>query len=106
MKRTLSILILTLASFGLAIAQTPAINYSYDPAGRLTGIDYGNGTTIMYTYDNAGNLLSRSVTTPSPAPTAIKANDRATPEGRHNSKSRNGTGPAASARNRGPAPAR
>ncbi len=39
-----------------------AVNYTYDAAGRLTGVDYGNGTTIAYTYDNNGNLLSRTVT--------------------------------------------
>jgi uncharacterized protein (TIGR03437 family) len=38
-----------------------AVNYSYDPAGRLTKVDYGNGTVITYTYDKAGNLLSRTV---------------------------------------------
>jgi len=38
------------------------ITYTYDDAGRLTKVDYGDGTTIEYTYDNAGNLLQRVVT--------------------------------------------
>ncbi len=38
-----------------------AVNYSYDAAGRLAKVDYGNGKSIAYTYDNAGNLLSRTL---------------------------------------------
>jgi len=37
-----------------------AVTYSYDAAGRLSKVDYGNGTVISYTYDSAGNLLSRT----------------------------------------------
>jgi YD repeat-containing protein len=44
-----------------ATAQSRSINYTYDAAGRLTQVDYGNGTRITYTYDNAGNLLRREV---------------------------------------------
>lgn len=39
-----------------------SISYSYDAAGRLTGVDYGS-KQIRYSYDSAGNLLSRSVET-------------------------------------------
>jgi YD repeat-containing protein len=38
-----------------------AVTYSYDAAGRLSKVDYGNGTVITYSYDKAGNLLSRTV---------------------------------------------
>jgi YD repeat-containing protein len=38
-----------------------AVTYSYDAGGRLTKADYGNGVVISYTYDKAGNLLSRTV---------------------------------------------
>lgn len=38
-----------------------ATSYSYDAAGRLIKVDYGNGNVINYTYDEAGNLLSRVV---------------------------------------------
>ena len=37
------------------------INYTYDGAGRLVQVDYGNGKRITYTYDKAGNLLRREV---------------------------------------------
>ena len=36
--------------------------YSYDDAGRLTGVAYPNGGTIDYDYDNAGNLEERVTT--------------------------------------------
>ncbi len=32
--------------------------YTYDNAGRLTMVDYGDGNTITYTYDAAGNRLT------------------------------------------------
>ena len=35
--------------------------YTYDNAGRLVGVDYGDGASISYTYDDAGNMLSRKV---------------------------------------------
>ena len=44
----------------LAAQQT--IQYGYDAAGRLVSASYDNGTSIAYTYDNAGNLLRREVT--------------------------------------------
>lgn len=44
-----------------APAQTSTIRYTYDDAGRLVQVDYGNGRRITYTYDNAGNLLRREV---------------------------------------------
>jgi len=48
-----------LAAFTLLADST---KYSYDDAGRLTQVVYPNGQTITYTYDKAGNLLSREVT--------------------------------------------
>ncbi len=48
-----------------------AINYSYDAAGRLIKVDYGNGSTILYSYDKNGNLTSRSVQTSVGAAPAI-----------------------------------
>jgi YD repeat-containing protein len=41
-----------------------AIQYTYDPLSRLTHVDYGNGQTIAYTYDAAGNRLSQIVVAP------------------------------------------
>ena len=49
-----------------------AVNYTYDAAGRLAGIDYGAAGSISYTYDNAGNVTSRTVQAGgSPAASAI-----------------------------------
>jgi YD repeat-containing protein len=47
--------------FFTSISAAGAVTYSYDAAGHLSKIDYGNGTVINYTYDKAGNLLSRVV---------------------------------------------
>jgi YD repeat-containing protein len=33
--------------------------YTYDAAGRLVRVDYGNGKGFVYRYDANGNLLSR-----------------------------------------------
>jgi uncharacterized protein (TIGR03437 family) len=41
-----------------------AATYSYDAAGRLASITYANGSTISYTYDKSGNVLSRSAQGP------------------------------------------
>jgi uncharacterized protein (TIGR03437 family) len=46
---------------GLCLQLSAAVIYSYDAAGRLVTIIYSNGSTISYTYDKAGNILSRSV---------------------------------------------
>jgi YD repeat-containing protein len=43
------------------LAAASATTYSYDAAGRLIGVNYGNGIVITYSYDKAGNLLNRSV---------------------------------------------
>ena len=57
MRKT--ILILPLLAAALFAA---AVKYDYDAAGRLTRVDYGDGRTINYTYDNNGNLLKREAT--------------------------------------------
>jgi YD repeat-containing protein len=38
------------------------ISYTYDDLYRLIKVDYGNGETIEYTYDAAGNRLTRTIT--------------------------------------------
>ena len=38
-------------------ASAGTLKYTYDGAGRLTGVDYGNSTNTTYTYDNNGNLV-------------------------------------------------
>ncbi len=55
------ILLLTgIVTVGLLFAD--AVTYTYDDAGRLTAVNYPNGTSITYTYDAAGNLTGRMVT--------------------------------------------
>ncbi len=61
------ILAATIVSLQLMVEAVPAASpqttttYTYDDAGRLTGVEYPNGSTIDYTYDNAGNLQERDV---------------------------------------------
>jgi YD repeat-containing protein len=46
--------------FVSAITALASVTYIYDAAGRLTAVDYGNGSVLTYSYDQAGNLISRS----------------------------------------------
>jgi len=39
-----------------------AYSYTYDASGRLTKMTYDDGSSITYTYDNAGNVLQRIIT--------------------------------------------
>lgn len=34
----------------------------YDASGRLTRVQYGDGRSVVYEYDAAGNVVSRRVT--------------------------------------------
>jgi YD repeat-containing protein len=56
-----------------ASTQSRTVTFSYNDAGQLVGVDYGEGKGITYTYDAAGNLLQREVygvATPTPTPTS------------------------------------
>lgn len=35
-------------------------SYSYDSLGRVISINYDDGTTITYSYDNTGNRITRT----------------------------------------------
>ena len=61
-------LALLLATLAFAVR----VSYTYDAAGRLARVDYGNGASIVYVYDNAGNLLSRTVNPAGPESSAKK----------------------------------
>lgn len=54
------ILILSYSSYAATVT------YTYDSLNRFTKVDYGNGFTEEYTYDNAGNRLSLLVKAPLP----------------------------------------
>ena len=43
------------------VSQPLTVIYTYDDAGRLVSVDYGDGMRITYTYDAAGNMLRREV---------------------------------------------
>lgn len=49
----------------LCLPLAAQISYTYDPAGRLIKVAYGNGAAIAYTYDKAGNLTARTALAPS-----------------------------------------
>jgi len=38
-----------------------AETYTYDAAGRLTGVTYADSSSITYTYDANGNILNKTV---------------------------------------------
>ena len=49
---------------GLSItipAWAGSADYVYDDLGRLVAINYDDGTTITYSYDNTGNRITRTV---------------------------------------------
>lgn len=48
-----------------------ALSYSYDSAGRLSGVTYPNGKVMTYSYDAAGNLLRRLVVAPAAGPVPV-----------------------------------
>lgn len=58
----LSAIVLGTATGAVAADGPTTVTYTYDGAGRLVEVVYGDGTTLAYTYDAAGNLLARTVT--------------------------------------------
>jgi len=66
--RLLSVVIILITSIdSFAGAKT----YTYDSLNRLKKVDYGNGKSITYTYDAAGNRLTMNAVTNTSIPTAI-----------------------------------
>ena len=67
-------LLLTLLFLSATLLAT-SIRYSYDAAGRLTKVDYGDGRSISYTYDAVSNILKRErAGAPSAAALSFDAN--------------------------------
>ena len=66
-RNSLISLILGCLLLNVPIAFGATVTYSYDTLNRLTSVDYGNGTTINYTYDPAGNRLTMVALTDSDA---------------------------------------
>lgn len=55
-------LVATLLYWAPARADVTA-THTYDELGRLTAVEYSDGTRIVYVYDAAGNRISQTVTT-------------------------------------------
>ena len=66
MKMILSVLVILLLMIVSSLeALAYEVTYTYDDAGRLTGVVYSGANQITYTYDNAGNMLQRRISDPS-----------------------------------------
>ena len=52
----------------LCSASLNGISYNYDSLNRLESVDYENGYTIQYSYDNNGNITSCVQSIPNTAP--------------------------------------
>jgi YD repeat-containing protein len=53
-----------------ALCRAEQITYSYDNLNRVIRAEYGNGAVVEYSYDAAGNRLSRAVTGANQMPVA------------------------------------
>ncbi len=62
MKKIFFLMLLSFACTGEPYAQS--IERNWDLLGRVTEERYSDSTFIIYTYDNMGNLLGRSVHAP------------------------------------------
>lgn len=56
-----TLLAIVLLALLAGAATAGEIAYDYDELSRLTRVEYGDGTVVSYTYDRAGNRLSRVV---------------------------------------------
>jgi len=52
---------ISIAGLALAACQIFAATYTYDAGGRVTKIDYGATGAVVYGYDAAGNMVTRTV---------------------------------------------
>jgi YD repeat-containing protein len=58
---TLVLLLLLLGALPRPAGADQHVQYSYDAAGRLVRVDFGQGHFVDYTYDASGNLVRRTV---------------------------------------------
>jgi len=54
------ILLMLLCVVAVTVVSAGSVYYAYDGAGRLISADFENRTFFDYTYDSAGNLLSKT----------------------------------------------
>ncbi|MBN1866761.1 RHS repeat protein [Candidatus Sumerlaeota bacterium] len=57
-----ALVLLTIAWGAMRANAAPGTTYLYDNEQRLTRVAYPSGQEVTYTYDNAGNILSETVT--------------------------------------------
>ena len=69
--KPVAFVLLAILSTNLWSAQ---VTYQYDSLHRLTQVAYADGTTIDYTYDNAGNMLTRNVVVADTLPPQLTIN--------------------------------
>jgi YD repeat-containing protein len=58
--KKISIITVLLLNVIFAFSQT---TYQYDNLNRLTQVNYSNGTSVVYTYDELGNRTKKTVST-------------------------------------------
>jgi uncharacterized repeat protein (TIGR01451 family) len=52
--------LICLLMLAATMLRASTLTYSYDPGGRLVGLNYGGTTNTILSYDNNGNLLGQS----------------------------------------------
>ena len=76
-------LLLFISSITLFCVSATAIDYAYDDSGRISAVTYDDGSTMTFSYDAAGNLLTKTMTrvTAGPLAAAILPASRSTQVG-------------------------
>ena len=68
-RRVRAVLVAALAAgMTLPVLAQDTANYTYDELGRLKTVTYGDGVSVVYEYDAAGNRTRQEVTGSSNAP--------------------------------------
>jgi len=59
--RILPYCMVLLTMLALSVQLVSAGTYTYDAVGRLINVTYDDGSSIIYNYDNAGNILQQDI---------------------------------------------
>lgn len=72
MKLPRFLIVLTALAFAHSNrAGAELVSYTYDAAGRLSGVSYSGQAKVAYVYDGAGNIISRVVSAVAQTPGAL-----------------------------------